>query len=436
MFTDRVFLSRYSLEAISAALPAGVIKFSISSIFIGTVSYTGIFVAQYIGAGKPKDASSALWQGLYLSLFFGLCQCLLFFWSEDIFISAGHSGEIVKQETIYLQVLILAAPIELMMVTLSTYLASLGFARVVMWVNLIGTIINIPLDYFLIFGVEFGGETLIPPLGILGAAIATDFSWLFACVLFAIIVFRKNMEKNHSTRSSYALNWNLLFRIVKFGYPSGLQFFLEIFAFAFFAFAVAKLGGLVLAGNNIVFSIEAMSFVPMLGVGQAVSILVGRAIGGQNPKDGEKATISGIVISTIYVSGMLIIFLVIPELILLIFMPENLEAGSIDFLLQLGKNLLKFVIFYSFFDGLYLSCFGAIKGAGDVIFPMVAMGFWAIVGLVIPILILFFLEWANIYTMWCCMSFYVLALTATGLQRFLSRKWMSKSVIELDKLIV
>ena len=61
-FTDRVFLSNYSLDAISAVAPAGIAAFLIVSFFGGVAGYTSVFIPQYFGANAPKRIGVALWQ--------------------------------------------------------------------------------------------------------------------------------------------------------------------------------------------------------------------------------------------------------------------------------------------------------------------------------------------------------------------------------------
>ena len=68
-FTDRVFLSNYSLDAIAAALPAGIASFTFISFFMGVAQYTNAFVAQYTGAQAFNRVGAAVWQGIYFSLF-------------------------------------------------------------------------------------------------------------------------------------------------------------------------------------------------------------------------------------------------------------------------------------------------------------------------------------------------------------------------------
>jgi len=67
-FTDRLFLARYSLDAIAAALPAGIMALLAMTIFLGTTSYVSVFVAQYTGQGRPEMVGRAVWQGIYVAL--------------------------------------------------------------------------------------------------------------------------------------------------------------------------------------------------------------------------------------------------------------------------------------------------------------------------------------------------------------------------------
>ncbi|MDR1040325.1 MAG: MATE family efflux transporter [Deltaproteobacteria bacterium] len=429
MFTDRLFLSRYSLDSIAAALPAGVMKFMLTAFFFGTVSYTGIFAAQYVGAGRPRRAADSLWQGLYLSLIFGIGLYSLYFLGPWIFGLSGHPQEVVELELVYFRVLVLGTPVELMMVTTGSFLSSVGRARAVMWVNILGTAVNVPLDYLLIFGVEVGGIVVIPPLGVLGAALATVFAWLFAFALLSCLAFGGAMERSHGTRSSRRFDWGLMRRVIRFGLPSGVQFLMEVFSFTLFAFAAGRLGGEILAANNIVLSLESMSYIPMLGVGQAVSILVGQSVGRGDPAEGREAAVTGIVLVTLYICVILYAFLAYSGPIIGAFMPRGTDPAAMARIVALGTVLLRFVLLYSFFDGVYICCFGAVKGAGDVRFLMWAMGLWGIV-LFVGVAALFMLDVATIYSLWAVMVAYVLLLTFTGYWRFRSGKWMSFRVIE------
>ncbi|MDR2367723.1 MAG: MATE family efflux transporter [Deltaproteobacteria bacterium] len=430
LFTDRIFLSNYSPNSIAAALPAGLTKLAVSTLFIGVCSYTGIFVSQYVGAGKPARAAATLWQGIYFAVATGLLLSLLYFASDFIFAFGSQNPEIKRQEVSYFSVLVAFTPVDLLMVVMSSFLAAMGRPRAVMWVSLLGAGFNIPMNYLLIYGLRVGSVTIFPEAGITGAAVATALSWVLMVVIYAALIFTKRMEEGFGVRSNRKFDWELSKRLVKYGWPGGLQFFMEIFAFAFFTFAVGRLSDLELTCTNIAFSIEALSFFPMIGVGMAVSIMVGQSIGRERPGEGARATKSGIVVSSIYVMILALIFIVFPRPLLSLFLSDGLDPVTRGYVFELGSLILVYVALYSFFDGLYLCCFGAIKGAGDVWFPMAAMGLWGAFGLIAPILILFALGEATIHTLWYAMIFYICGSTLTGAWRYKIGKWKSMRVIE------
>jgi len=430
LFTDRLFLSRYSLEAIAASLPAGVAVVTVSSFFQGLIAYVSVFTAQYTGAGQPKRAAAALWQGIYLALFSGLLIGLTYFISPWIFRMGGHPPEVQELEAVYYRILALPSFLNLVYFAMSSFLAGLGRTRMVMWVNLIGATVNIPLTYCLVFGVEIAGLRLAPEMGIAGAAVATAFSWLVTTVIFSALIFNKKFEKSHDIFRARAFDWSLLKRMIAFGSPGGFQRFLELAGFTFFAFAIGWLGAFELAANNIVFSIEALSFFPMLGVGATISILVGQSIGRGRPDEAAEAVVSGVGVSSVYVLMIAVLFLVFPKPLLSLFLAAHYDPETSARILELGVILLRFVVVYTVFDGLYLCCFGAMSGAGDVWFPMVVMGLAGVFCMALPVWGLFAFGRANIYSLWGTFVFYILVLTAVGAWRYRQGKWRSKQVIE------
>src|SRR5210317_2086950 len=93
-FTDRIFLANYSVDAITAALPAGIASFTSTSFFLGVVNYTNAFVAQYTGAKAFNRVGAAVWQGIYFALLAAVFLASLVFISERLFNLIGHSPHI------------------------------------------------------------------------------------------------------------------------------------------------------------------------------------------------------------------------------------------------------------------------------------------------------------------------------------------------------
>lgn len=108
-FTDRVFLANYSVDAIAAAMPAGIASFTFIAFFMGVASYTNAFVAQYTGAGAHQRVGAALWQGIWFSIIATCFLASLYFISEPLFQMIGHSPRIQTLEVDYFNILTLGA---------------------------------------------------------------------------------------------------------------------------------------------------------------------------------------------------------------------------------------------------------------------------------------------------------------------------------------
>ena len=108
-FVDRLFLSWYSSEAIAAALPAGFLNGTITSIFTGTAAFVSTFVAQYHGAGRFERIGKITWQGLYLSLTGSIIMLLLIPFADIFFTITGHPQQIANYEAVYFRILCIGA---------------------------------------------------------------------------------------------------------------------------------------------------------------------------------------------------------------------------------------------------------------------------------------------------------------------------------------
>ena len=131
-FTDRVFLANYSLDAIAAALPAGVVFYLFVYFFIGTAGYVNVFIAQYTGSGALHRVGAALWQGIYFSILAGLAMVALYFCAGPIFRFGGHPLEVQQLEVIYFRALCLGSGFLIFGTGLSCFYSGRGMTRPVM----------------------------------------------------------------------------------------------------------------------------------------------------------------------------------------------------------------------------------------------------------------------------------------------------------------
>jgi MATE family multidrug resistance protein len=424
-FTDRVFLANYSVDAIAAALPAGIASFTFIAFFMGVANYTNVFVAQYAGARAFNRVGAALWQGIYFSLAAAALLALLCFVSDRLFDLIGHSPPIRSLEVTYFNILTLGAGLVVLNSAMACFYTGRGLTWTVMLVNMAGAALNIPLDYCLIYGVG-----PFPELGIVGAGIATVIASGTITVLFIILIFRKRNRSRFATWQARAFDRELFGRMMRYGLPSGIQFFLEIFGFTFFVQMVGRLGDLELAASNIVLAIESLSFLPMVGFHIGNATLMGQAIGRGRPEEGAYATTSAIHITLVYMMFLAMIFVLAPEPLLRLFRADQHTPAQYTDIMALGVILLRFVAAFSFFDALNLIFSSAIKGAGDTRFIMWTIGALSLGVMIIPVYVAVEVVGAGIYAAWTVATVYVSALGMAFMLRYRQGKWKRMRVIE------
>ena len=428
-FVDRMFLTWYSPETIAAAMPAGMLNFTIMSLFIGTAGYAGTFVAQYYGAGMYKKIGPAIWQGIYFALIGGVVHLMLIPLAKPIFAFIGHDPLVQINEVIYFQVLCLGAAPGIASAAMAGFFSGRGKTWPIMWINFSATLVNLTLDYAMIFG-KWG----FPELGMKGAAIATVISGCFAFILYVVLISRRTYDENYNTLKGIRFSQTLFKRLVHFGLPNGVQFFWDMIGFSIFILLMGRLGTANLAATNIAFNINSLAFMPMIGIGIAVSMLVGQSLGKNRPDLAERGTYSGFHLTIIYTGIIAFFYMMTPDIFLKPFAAQaNME--TFDSIRQIARVLLRFVAIYAVFDTLSIIFASAIKGAGDTRFVLKMIVILSLLLLVVPTYIAVVILNKNIYIAWFIFSFYVIALGFSFLIRFLTGKWKTMRVIEEIPLI-
>jgi len=424
-FTDRVFLANHSVEAIAAALPAGITSFLFVSLFMGVTSYASVFIAQYVGAGSRRRVGAALWQGLYFAAGASLLMAGLYFVAGPIFEAAGHSPEVRVQEIAYFRVMCLGAFATLLSVALGNFFTGRGRTRPLMVANFIGAALNIPLDYVMIFG---AGP--VPSMGVVGAAWASVIGQALIGLMLAALTFTAKNDRSMGVWRNRAFDAELFGRLMRFGLPGGVHFFLNMFAVTFFIFMIGRLGKIELAATNIALSIDMLAFLPMIGFSVAVSVMVGQAIGSGRPDDAAKATSSTIRLTLSWMSLVLVCFMLFPRQIIGLFLVSGQDAAESRAILEMGVVFLRWVAVYSLFDGVGIIYTGAIKGAGDTAYVMKVIAVMAVVAMIAPVWLLVEVLRAEAYLVWAVLTFYVCALGLLMWLRYRGGRWREMRVIE------
>ncbi|MBC85978.1 MAG: hypothetical protein CL677_02275 [Bdellovibrionaceae bacterium] len=425
MTIDRVFLGNYSTESLGAAMAVMAVFWTPMALLQQTASYVTTFVAQYLGSNKKESIGPSLWQGLYFSFVFGLLFLLLNFLSEDFFKAIGHSQDILILEVQYYNSVAFSALPTALVAAFSGFYTGLGKTRMVMAINGVGLIINVILDYLLIFG-EFG----FPELGIAGAGYATSLAGYGSAVFAAWAVFNKAFEKEFKVLSGWKFDLSIMSRFIKYGFPSGMQWALEGLAFTVFLMIIGRFpnGDVALAATSIAVTLMMLSVLPSMGVAQSVMALVGQHLGEGQPEKAAESAMTGVQMSSAYMICVGLSLVLIPDFYLFWF--ENKQNPELwGQVAEMSKYLLMFVAMFTLFDSFNFNLSFALKGAGDTKFVSLVSLILPWPTFVIPTVYISHLPNAT-YVAWGFITFYITLLALIYYLRFRQGKWKSMSVID------
>lgn len=362
-FVNRVFLAHYGPDELAACVPAGLLSFVFACFFVGTASYTNAFVSQYHGRGKFASVSVAVWQGVWLAITAGLLLLLLTPLGYWIISVSGHPPAVIELEKKYFLILNSTGIIFLCNVALSSFFTGRGLTKVPMAVNMAGNAFCVLLSWTLIFG-----KGPLPELGIAGAAWAMAGGQLLMLSLYLRLTLSPYNRARYRTSRLVTFHRSLFLRLIKYGAPNGVGFFLDIAAFAAFIFIVGAMDKVSLAASNIIASLNQLAFMPMIGLGMAALTLVGRYIGMRKPDLSVRVTANAARLAALYGAALGALFLAVPGFFVNIF--GSGQEAAYSAILAESRPVMRVLAVFIFFDAIGIVYADALRGAGDTRFQM------------------------------------------------------------------
>ena len=216
-------------------------------------------------------------------------------------------------------------------------------------------------------------------------------------------------------------------KLFRFGYPAGLELFLNFFAFSTMISIFHSQGNIAATASTIMFNWDLVSFIPLLGVEIAVTSLVGRYMGAERPQVAHRAAISGIKIGVFYSIVILVLFITIPEVLVRVFEPAG-YSQMFESAVPVASNMIRIASIYVLAEAVMVALVGALRGAGDTFFTMIASvtAHWMFVPVVYCSFRFFHLsvEWS-----WFLLVIAFLLFSFVLYFRFKSGKWKKIKVI-------
>ena len=357
IFTDRYFMSQIDSIHMAAALGGGVAAFFSFCFFTGLLSYANALTAQYLGAGELGKCSKVVTQGIVMTVMCSPALVIIAYLVSGIFENVGHDSAQVELEKTYYTILMLGVIVTLTKTCLSSYFAGIGRTRVVMICDVCGLIFNVPLCYVMVFG-KLG----LPELGIVGAGISTIIASFFACLLFFLFYFEREHRVKFFVMNSFHIDWGVLRRFWRLGFPSGLELFLNVAAFNLFLLMFQGYGVVEGASAAIVFNWDLLSFVPMIGLNIGVISLIGRFVGANDMARTDEVMSAAFFLGIFYSAILAILYISFRFPLVEVFSPPE---GDFSEIRSLSAFMMIGLSSYVMADAIIIISGGVLRGAGD-----------------------------------------------------------------------
>lgn len=358
--------------------------FSIPLFFCVGISYAITpLVAKAVGEGDKPGATAVLKHGLMINISAGFLVTILIFSIRPFMYFMGQPDDVVNLALPYLDIIAPAIIPTMLFQTFRQFSEGLQHTRVAMVVVIASNLLNIILNYVLIFGL-FG----FPALGLNGAGWATFISRMVMGVSMAWYVWYGYVFRNF--REGFRIgNYQrqLISKMLHIGLPAGSQFIFEAGAFGFSSIMMGWIGTVELAAHHIALNLATISYMTTSGMGAAATIKVGHYFGTREKSQLRRSAFvmfgMAAFVMSIWAIGFLAGRVSLPSL-------YNDEAS----VLKVAGSLLVIAAFFQLSDGIQVVCAGALRGLQDVKVPSILIfcAYW-IISLPMGWLLAFRLGW-------------------------------------------
>ena len=370
--SDAVMLGWYSVEALAAEVLGGTLWFVLFIVGSGFAFAVMPMVAAAYEMGDETQVRRVTRMGLWASTLFGLAVLPLAIWSEALFLSLGQDADTSALAAEYLTLVGWSILPALLVMVLKSFLAALERTQVVLWVTVASVLLNIAVNYLLIFG-NWG----FPEMGIRGAAIASLTVSTGSLVVLVIYIMRVTPEFSLFQRL-WRPDWEALAQVFRVGWPIGLTNLCEVGLFAASSVMMGWLGTLPLAAHGAALQVTSAVFMVHMGLSNAATVRAAQAYErGDNRglRDGAKVVIA----MSIFTALMTVLaFLIFPEFLIGLFMhPGEAERAAV---IAIGVGLLAAAALFQLVDAAQVMALGLLRGLQDTKIPMIiaAISYWLI----------------------------------------------------------
>ena len=414
--TDVLLMGRLGATQLAAATLGLNLTWTFSIFLLGLITASAPMMATALGqrSNAVRDVRRTFRAGLWLIAIVMPPYWLLLWHAGDLMLAFGQSPELARQGQTFLRAYMWLVAPWLLFQLLRNFVSALERPRVILWLSLGGIVLNALISWSLMFG-HFG----LPALGLIGSGLGSTITWLIMCgTLIAVVSSDRRFRRFHLFGNWWRFDRQRTAAMVKLGWPIGATMGLEIGVFALAAYFMGWLGASAVAAHAIALQLAALTFMVPMGLGQAATVRVGRAVGREDPDGITRAGWTAWVMGMLFMATMALVMWTVPHWLITLFLRDVPANAAV---IALAVSFLRVAAAFQLVDGAQVIGAGMLRGLHDTRWPLLfaLVGYW-VVGLGIGSWLAFSRDWKGV-GIWVGLASGLAAVAVLVLARWLMR---------------
>jgi multidrug resistance protein, MATE family len=363
---------------------------------------------------KTAEKAALLKHSIIINTVLGILLFAVLFAVSPVLNLFDQKQEVVDLAIPFLNVMMLGMIPLCIFSGLKQFTEGLSYTRVAMVITILSNLLNILLNYLMIYG-HWG----FPEMGLMGSCWASFISRVaMAIAMFLYVYYNRHFREFWKGFSFRNISKELSRKILAIGVPSGLQWVFEVGAFAFAVVMIGWISPKAQAAHQVALCLAATTYMMASGLSAAASVRVGNACGMQDRDGVRKAGFSAFVMVVLFMGVMALTFILFRNFLPSLFNKETEVIG-------IASSLLVIAAFFQLSDGVQVVGLGALRGIKDVRIPtlITLVAYWMI-GLPLSYVFAFRLQ-LGVQGIWYGL---LLGLTVAAVLLFLRFNYISKKI--------
>lgn len=319
-------------------------------------------IARYVGAKQDHRVDSVLKHVILLNLVFLAIPLSAFgiLFTDEIMLFMGAQSDTIAAGRMYFKIIMVGYLFQSFNMSITAALRGIGETKAPMRINIRVNSLNVVGNAMLIYGLLF-----FPTLGVTGAAISTATSHVVASIMMIRYITKKESPLKVNFRKKFRYNKTVIQNLIKVGVPASMESLALRIGVLMFVRIVAGLGTVIYASHQIALSILGLSFQPGQAFGIAASSMVGRSLGAKNLNMAEAYAKETRKIGSLISTFMAFILFFFGRQLVGLYTNDPVIIDN-------ASMALKIIAIVQPFQSSQLILAGALRGAGDTLWPLVA----------------------------------------------------------------